>query len=81
MRVRARSRGAPLNAFSAGHVFRYDDKSQALLQVNDRLSGTWFDPEHDGEGFVLEILEQGRAVVYWFSYDTKGRQRWMLSVG
>jgi hypothetical protein len=45
------------------------------------LSGSWFDPEHDGEGFVLEILEGGVPLVYWFSYGPEGDLRWFFGVG
>lgn len=45
------------------------------------LSGSWFDPSHDGEGYALQILEDGRAVVFWFSYDKTGKRRWFYGVG
>jgi hypothetical protein len=44
-------------------------------------SGAWFDPSHDGEGWMLELLPDGRAVVYWFTYDEQGRQAWLIGVG
>jgi hypothetical protein len=44
-------------------------------------SGAWFDPSHDGEGWMLELLPDGRAVVYWFTYDDQGRQAWLIGVG
>ena len=43
-------------------------------------SGAWFDPSHNGEGWMLETLPDGRAVVYWFTYDDQGRQAWLLGV-
>jgi hypothetical protein len=46
-----------------------------------RFSGSWYDPEHDGEGYVVEVLADGRAVVYWFSYDTEGNRRWFFGLG
>lgn len=45
------------------------------------LTGSWFDPTHDGEGFVLEVLADGRPLVYWFSFDTAGNRRWYFGVG
>ena len=45
------------------------------------LSGSWFDPTHDGEGFNIEVLIDGRVVVYWFSYDAEGNRRWFFGVG
>lgn len=41
-------------------------------------SGAWYDPAHDGEGWMLEMLGDGRMVVYWFTYDDQGRQAWMI---
>ena len=46
-----------------------------------RKSGSWFDPTRDGEGFVLEVLPDGRPLVYWFTYDLSGRQAWMVGIG
>ncbi|MGH8034633.1 MAG: hypothetical protein ACREO9_05360, partial [Lysobacterales bacterium] len=45
------------------------------------LSGAWFDPTHSGEGYILEFLTDSRAVVYWFSFDAAGNQRWFIGVG
>ncbi len=45
------------------------------------FSGAWFDPSHDGEGYTLEMLSNGTAVVYWFSYDPAGNRRWFFGVG
>jgi len=44
------------------------------------LSGSWYDPSHSGEGFILEVLADRRALVYWFSYDPDGRRRWFFGV-
>ncbi len=46
-----------------------------------RKSGSWFDPTRDGEGFVLEVLPDGRPLVYWFTYDLSGKQAWMVGIG
>ena len=43
-------------------------------------SGSWYDPARDGEGFVLEVLPDGRVLAYWFTYDLSGRQAWMLTL-
>ncbi len=45
------------------------------------LSGSWFDPSHDGEGLVLEMLTNGQALVFWFSYGPDGARRWYFGVG
>jgi murein tripeptide amidase MpaA len=46
-----------------------------------RLSGSWYDPSHSGEGFVLQVLTDQTAVVYWFSYDAAGERRWFFGTG
>lgn len=44
------------------------------------LSGMYYDPAHNGEGFVIDVTGPDRAAVYWFTYDNQGRQRWFLGV-
>jgi len=46
-----------------------------------RLSGSWFDPAHSGEGYVLEVLVDRRVLVYWFSFDSRGNRRWFFGTG
>ena len=43
-------------------------------------SGAWFDPAHNGEGWNVEELPDGRAQVYWFTYDGNGEQAWTIGV-
>lgn len=43
-------------------------------------SGSWFDPAHNGEGWQVEELPDGRAQVYWFTYDGNGEQAWTVGV-
>jgi len=45
------------------------------------LSGSWYDPSHSGEGYVLEVLADQRVLVYWFSYDPQGNHRWFYGEG
>ena len=53
---------------------------QPVLQAA-QLSGSWYDPSHDGEGYVVEVLADGRVLVYWFSYDPLGKRRWFFGIG
>ena len=46
-----------------------------------RYSGSWYDPTHAGEGYVLEVLLDSRVLVYWFSYDSEGSRRWLFGTG
>lgn len=52
--------------------------------VDEAMSGAWFDPERAGEGWVIEVLDDDRALVYWFTYppmDVAGQQSWLMGVG
>jgi hypothetical protein len=80
VRMRPRAAGRPLAAFSAGQLFRYQ-RTAATPSVDHGFSGAWYDPGHEGEGFIVEVLEENRALVYWFTYSTDGKQRWMLGTG
>lgn len=51
------------------------------FQVTPAISGAWYDPSHDGEGWLLELLSDGRALLAWFTYDPDGRQAWFYNVG
>ncbi len=44
-------------------------------------SGSWFDPAHNGEGIILEVLKDGTVVVQWFTYDKNGGQMWIQGSG
>lgn len=44
-------------------------------------AGHWVAPERDGEGWVLELLDADTALLYWFTYDEAGNQRWLTAVG
>jgi hypothetical protein len=45
------------------------------------ISGAWFSPDRAGEGFVVEVFENGRGLVYWFTYtaDGSGRPLWLTA--
>jgi hypothetical protein len=44
------------------------------------ISGAWFNPDRVGEGFIVEVNEDGRGVVYWFTHEPDSAQKfqaWM----
>lgn len=45
------------------------------------ISGAWYAPAQDGQGWMVEVLSEHEALVYWFTYDRDGQQRWMLGIG
>ena len=50
-------------------------------QVQPGHSAMWYDPSRSGEGWMLEILPDDRAVLYWFTFDNAGNPRWLGGVG
>ena len=55
--------------------FSSDDPATA---GDDWRNGLWYDLTHDGEGYVVEVLPDGRIVIYWFTYDKDGNPAWMI---
>ena len=56
--------------------------SYALAEMVDhRMNGSFFDVEHEGEGFIVEITGESTALIYWFTYDDAGNQRWFIGTG
>ena len=53
--------------------------ARTLAGLRNR-SGAWFDPAHNGEGWNVEELPDGRTQVYWFTYDANGEQAWTIGV-
>lgn len=63
----------------ASNVTTPADNSQ---WVGPGFSGTWHDPARQGEGFVLEILDNGKALAVWFTYPPPGspaKQAWVIA--
>jgi hypothetical protein len=56
--------------------------------VKHKYSGSWFNPDRDGEGFIVEVLDRPgpygegyEIVVFWFTYTQDGKQAWMVGTG
>jgi len=50
-------------------------------RLDQRFNGAWYDPDTDGQGFSLEVQENGAVVSFWYTYDEEGSQRWFLLQG
>jgi hypothetical protein len=44
-------------------------------------TAAYFDPNRNGEGIFVELLDNGKALVYVFTYAPDGGQAWMLGLG
>ena len=50
--------------------------------VGPGVSGAWFDPARNGEGVILQVLPNGRALAIWFTYPPTGEsgdQAWLIA--
>jgi hypothetical protein len=47
------------------------------------LAGAWYHPQRAGEGFLVDVLEDGRGVVHWFGFQPVDgqRQSWLSGIG
>ena len=57
-------------------------RSLAPLWVGPAHSGSWYNPSRSGEGFTLQILDNGTALAVWFTYPPAGsaaRQAWIFA--
>jgi len=57
-------------------------------RITPAHSGSWFDPDFDKQGFVLEVLGKAHdegpertVLVYWFTFDNEGNPIWLAGVG
>lgn len=45
------------------------------------ISGSWYNPDQSGHGLMVEVLDQQRAVVAWYTYDGMGAPLWLIGNG
>lgn len=68
-----------------GPLPRQQDHSSVATQAG--LTGSWFNPETNGQGMVIEVMMQEaipRALVYWFTFNDdpdNPEQRWYVGDG
>jgi hypothetical protein len=51
------------------------------FSITSGISGTWYDTERNGEGFMVDIAAEGIVVVSFYTYDTMGNQLWLIGNG
>lgn len=81
MRYRLGDRHGRQDLFRLSTVMGIDCDGQTQATAAARQSGSWYDFSHAGEGYAVEILDDGRSLVYWFTYDADGNQRWLVGTG
>jgi hypothetical protein len=51
------------------------------VNVRPSWSGSWFNPEQSGHGISVEVLDEERTVIYWYTYDQDGKPIWLIAPG
>jgi CubicO group peptidase (beta-lactamase class C family) len=50
--------------------------------LDKRFSGSWYNPETNGQGINLEILDDSKRLVgYWYTFGASGERRWFTFDG
>jgi len=52
--------------------------------ITPGITGSWFDPARDGEGYNIEIIGpslEPQMLAYFYTYDEAGNQMWLTGVG
>lgn len=53
----------------------------SALKMTSGFTGAWFDPDHSGQGFLVEVIDNGEgpeALVFYFTYDLTGNPLWVF---
>ncbi|MEO6066283.1 MAG: hypothetical protein ABIP49_10950, partial [Lysobacterales bacterium] len=80
--------GAPpqLHAFSYGRGIwktALDFAGTPDYRIGNEITGLWFDPAQDGQGFEFEIVDQQgvpKILLFWYTYRD-GRPLWLYGLG
>ena len=67
-------------------IARWDDVRFTVadateFQIVAAHSGSWYNPNQSGHGLNVEILDDNRLLVYWYTYDLQGNPIWLFASG
>ncbi len=51
------------------------------ITITSDFTGAWFQPATVGQGIQLQVLSNGSAGAFWFTFDGNGNQVWALGTG
>lgn len=73
--------GFGAGGYTAIEMFLQAIEGTGGSDLNRGHSGNWYDSDQSGHGFMIEILSEQEALVYWFTYDNDGNPLWLFNVG
>ena len=51
------------------------------IDIKPSLSGSWFNPDQNGHGLSVEVLEDNKTLIYWYVYHPDGTPMFLITVG
>lgn len=54
--------------------------SLPIHALDSCYTGSWADPDRDGEGITIAVLDDGRTLSYFYTFGSEGRA-WYVMVG
>jgi hypothetical protein len=51
------------------------------MEIDARLSGSWYNPSQSGHGINVEVLNDSDTLVYWYVYHPDGTPMFLSTVG
>jgi hypothetical protein len=81
--------GVDSGVFAQGIRYQIDGETSSMAPLGfeirnaltARLSGSWYNPDEDGHGLTIEILDAETVVAYWFTFDAFGDPAWIAASG
>lgn len=65
-----------------GSILRSHLMPQLAPALDRRFNGAWYNPDTDGQGMTLEVLDQGRRLIgFWYTYGENSERRWFTFDG
>ena len=62
-------------------IFSISALAQELILADGSANGQWYNPQRNGEGLFVEIIDTREPIqisVAWFTYDEDGNQMWLM---
>ena len=73
--------GAPDSQDMIDVMLWLQQQSQGPFWITSGISGTWWHPDRDGEGFLIDVAADGIVFVSYYTYDLVGQQMWLVGSG
>ncbi len=55
--------------------------TMGLKSLEAGFSGSWYNASQSGHGFIIEVLDNGVVLMYWFVYDGFGNPIFLVGTG